>query len=71
LRAGPGDEVRATEAYAAAVTLANTPPEAHRAHGYALIRAGQREAGQQALKRYLELAPQAADAEMVRFTLSQ
>ena len=71
LRAGPGDEARATEAYAAAVTLANTPPEAHRAHGYALIRAGQREAGQQALKRYLELAPQAADAEMVRFTLSQ
>jgi Flp pilus assembly protein TadD len=71
LRARDGDEARATQAYAAAVTLDNAPPEAHRAHGYALIRAGQREAGQQALRRYLELAPQAADAEMVRFTLSQ
>ena len=71
LRAEPGDDLRATQAYAAAVALANAPPEAHRAHGYALLRGGDREAGHQALKRYLELAPQAADAEMVRFTLSQ
>jgi beta-barrel assembly-enhancing protease len=71
LRGGAGDEARATQAYAAAVASENVPAEAYRAHGYALIRAGDGEAGRQSLARYLQLAPQAADAEMVRFSLSQ
>jgi hypothetical protein len=71
LRGETGDEARAAQAYAAAVASENAPAEAYRAHGYALIRAGQGEAGRQSLARYLELAPQAADAEMVRFSLSQ
>ena len=71
LRGDAGDDVRATQAYAAAVAFANAPAEAYRAHGYAQLRAGEREAGRQSLSRYLQLAPQAADAEMVRFSLSQ
>jgi beta-barrel assembly-enhancing protease len=71
LRAEAGDEARAMQAYAAAVAAESPPAEAYRAHGYALLRAGQIEAGRQSLARYLQLAPQAADAEMVRFSLSQ
>jgi hypothetical protein len=71
LRGEAGDEARATQAYAAAVANENAPAEAYRAHGYALLRSGQREAGRQSLTRYLQLAPQATDAEMVRFSLSQ
>jgi hypothetical protein len=71
LRGGAGDEARATQAYAAAVGSDNAPAEAFRAHGYALLRAGQREAGHEALTHYLQLAPRAADADMVRFSLSQ
>jgi regulator of sirC expression with transglutaminase-like and TPR domain len=71
LRGEAGDEARATQAYAAAVRSDNAPAEAFRAHGYALLRAGQREAGREALTRYLQLAPAAADADMVRFSLSQ
>jgi predicted Zn-dependent protease len=71
LRGDAGDEARAAQAYADAVASENAPAEAYRAHGYALIRAGQSEAGRQSLARYLQLAPQAADAEMVRFSLSQ
>src|SRR5215469_14970956 len=71
LRGDAGDEARATQAYAAAVGSDNAPAEAFRAHGYALLRAGQREAGREALTRYLQLAPRAADADMVRFSLSQ
>jgi Zn-dependent protease with chaperone function len=71
LRGEAGDEARATQAYAAAVGFENAPAAAYRAHGYALLRAGEREAGRQSLSHYLQLAPQAADAEMVRFSLSQ
>jgi beta-barrel assembly-enhancing protease len=71
LRAAPGDAVLAAAAYTAAVQLPDAPPEAWRAHGYALIKAGQSGEGHQALNRYLALAPDASDAGMVRFTLSQ
>lgn len=69
LRDEEGDARRASDAYAAAVQFADAPPEAHRAHGYALTKAGEKEKGQAALARYLELKPEAADAAMVRFTL--
>ena len=71
LRGRPGDRERANQAYAQAVTLPNAPPEAWRAQGYALIAAGRREEGRAALTRYLQLAPQAADAAMVRYALQQ
>jgi Flp pilus assembly protein TadD len=54
-----------------AVTLPNAPPEAWRAHGYALVSAGRRDEGRAALARYLQLAPSAPDAAMVRYSLQQ
>jgi Zn-dependent protease with chaperone function len=71
LRAAPGDEAMAASAYAAAIKLPDAPPDAWRAHGYALLKAGQVPAGREALNRYLVLNPQAKDAGMVRYTLAQ
>ncbi len=71
LRDAPGDAAAAATAYAAAVALSNAPPEAWRAHGYALVKAGRGDEGRASLARYLALAPQATDAAMVRFTLAQ
>jgi Zn-dependent protease with chaperone function len=70
LRAHAGDDALAAQDYAAAVQLEDAPPEAFRQHGYALLRAGQVDDGRRALQRYLELLPQSADADMVRFSLS-
>ena len=69
LRGRPGDAELAMQSYAHAVAYPDAPPEAWRAHGYALAAAGRREEGRVALARYLELAPNAPDAEMVRHTL--
>ena len=71
LRGRPGDRERAHHSYAVAVTMPNAPPEAWRAHGYALVSAGRRDEGRAALARYLQLAPNAADAAMVRYSLQQ
>ena len=71
LRGEEGDAARAAQGYAAAIQLPDAPPEAWRAHGYALLKAGQREQGKQALGRYLALAPQAKDAAMIRYSLAQ
>jgi Zn-dependent protease with chaperone function len=71
LRAAPGDAALAAAAYAAAVKLPDAPPEAWRAHGYALLKAGQVPAGREALNQYLALNPEAKDAGMVRYTLAQ
>ena len=69
LRNGEGDALRAASSYASAIEYADAPAEAWRAHGYALVKSGQRTAGQQALRRYLEASPSAKDAAMVRFAL--
>ena len=71
LRDEPSDAVAAAGAYAAAVALADPPPEAWRAHGYALLKSGQTEAGRSALGRYLAARPDARDAAMVRCSLNQ
>ena len=71
LRDESGDHLRASAAYAAAVELADAPAEAFRAHGYSLIKSGNRESGRKALQSYLELKPDAEDAPMIRFTLAQ
>lgn len=70
LRDAPGDAALAADAYAKAVALPDPPAEAWRQHGYALIKAGQGQAGRDALRHYLELRPTAPDAGMVRFALS-
>ena len=71
LRGEKGDDLRAAQGYAHAVQYADAPPEAWRNHGYALIKAGQRDEGKAALGRYLALAPKASDAAMVRYSLAQ
>ena len=71
LRGRSGDAERAAASYAAAIGFSDAPPEAWRAEGYALLKAGRREEGKAALGRYLSMAPQAPDAAMVRHTISQ
>ena len=71
LRGEKGDDVRAASGYAAAVQLPDAPPEAWRAHGYALVKQGRRAEGKAALQRYLAMAPAAKDAAMVRYSLQQ
>jgi hypothetical protein len=71
LRNAKGDDLRAAAAYAAAVALVDAPPEAWRAHGYALLKTGLKAEGCEALNRYLAMKPEAADAAMIRFTLAQ
>ena len=71
LRDEPGDAARATAAYAQAVALADAPPEAWRANGYALLKSGMPDQGRQSLASYLARKPDATDAAMVRFALAQ
>jgi Zn-dependent protease with chaperone function len=71
MRGLPEDDDKAAAAYAAAVQLPDAPPEAWRAHGYALLKTGRTPEGREALTRYLALQPDARDAAMVRFTLAQ
>ena len=71
LRNEAGDEERATGAYSQAVQDATCPAEAHRAHGYALLKAGSKADGLRSLARYLELRPNAPDAAMVQFSINQ
>ena len=70
LRDRDGDADRAFAAYTAAVSLPDTPPKAWRAYGYGAMRRGQGEQGRGALRRYLELAPNAPDAAIVRHSLT-
>ena len=69
LRDEMGDADRANASYKEAVQSADAIPEAFRAYGYSQIKNGSREEGRTALRRYLEMRPDAPDAEMVRFTL--
>ena len=70
LRDRTGDADRAWAAYTAAVSLPQPPAKAFRAYGYGAIRRGQADQGRDALRRYLELDPQAPDAAIVRHTLT-
>lgn len=71
LRDEMGDTDRANASYKEAVQSADAMPEAFRAYGYSQIKSGSREEGRTALRRYLEMQPDAPDAEMIRFTLGQ
>jgi predicted Zn-dependent protease len=65
LRGAPRDLVHAAQFYGEAIALDPAHPEAHRGLGLALLKTGQATAGQQALRRYLELKPDAADAKLI------
>jgi regulator of sirC expression with transglutaminase-like and TPR domain len=71
MRGAPDDAALAAKAYAAAIQLPDAPAEAWRAHGYAQLKAGSQHEGREALRRYLEMNPDASDAGMVRFSLAQ
>ena len=70
-RAKEGDKAQAATLYARAVTEEGAPPAAWREHGLALRDAGDRAGAANALRRYLELAPQAEDAAFVTGYLAE
>lgn len=71
LRNANGDELKAGAAYAAAIALADAPPEAWRGHGFALLKAGNKSQANEALNRYLVMKPDASDAALIGFTCTQ
>ena len=70
LRNAKGDDLKAAAAYAAAVKIEGAPAEAWRAHGYALLKTGNKAEAYEALNRYLAMKPECPDAAMIRFTLT-
>jgi hypothetical protein len=61
-----GDEPRAAQGYAAAVMYPDAPPDAWRWHGIMLLKQGRRAEARSAFARYLQMAPDAPDAALVR-----
>jgi predicted Zn-dependent protease len=69
-RGSEGDAKLALEAYRAALSMDNTPPEAHRSLGTVLRHTGENAEATRAFQRYLELKPDAEDAEIIRSYLT-
>lgn len=65
------DRARATQLYAQSVSMPGAPADAWREHGFALRAAGNPVAAREALRRYLELAPQAEDRAFVQRELEK
>ena len=70
-RGKEGDRAQAAKLYAQAVSEGGTSPQAWREHGLMLREAGDRAGAASALRRYLELAPQAEDLAFVTGYLSE
>lgn len=70
LRGNPRDLVSAADFYRQALALDPTHGESHRGLGLVLLRGGEVETGRAELRRYLELAPTAPDAAMIRSLVS-
>lgn len=70
-RGNQRDLVHAAQFYSNAIALDENIAAAHRGLGLSLFKTGERARGQQALKRYLELAPDADDAKMIQMILAQ
>jgi len=70
LRGREGDTKLALDAYRAALELDNTPPEVHRSLGTVLRQTGEDAEATRAFKRYLDLKPNAEDAELIRSYLT-
>jgi predicted Zn-dependent protease len=60
------DELRAAQGYAAAILYPDAPPDAWRWHGIMLMKQGRTVEARSAFARYLQLAPNAPDAALVR-----
>ena len=60
------DEARAAQGYAAAVIYPDAPPDAWRWHGIMLLKKGRQAEARAAFAKYLQLAPNAPDAALVR-----
>lgn len=66
LRGNPRDLVTAADFYRQAIEIDPVHAESYRGMGLALLRSGNSAQGQSALTRYLELAPNASDAAMIK-----
>jgi len=66
LRNRPGDELRAGQSYAAAVTYPDAPADAWRWHGISLLKQGRAGEARGAFEHYLKMKPDAPDAAWVR-----
>jgi predicted Zn-dependent protease len=66
LRGKESDLDPASEDYQAAIALGNAPPEAYRGLGLIYRRRNQTAEAKATLARYLELAPEASDAAMIK-----
>lgn len=71
LRASEGDLVKAEADLTAAVGLGHEPPQAHRSLGYLHRKQSNLTQARQAFLKYLELAPQAPDAALIRTYLNE
>jgi len=69
-RGNPRDLVSASQFYQEAIAKGYANPDVHRGLGLALMRSQQVEAGQAALRQYLNLAPDAKDAAMISALLA-
>lgn len=66
LRNRPGDQLRASQSYAAAVVYPDAPADAWRWHGISLMKQGRTAEAKAAFARYLTMKPDAPDAAWVR-----
>lgn len=66
LRNRTGDDIRAAQGYAAAILYLDAPPDAWRWHGIMLMKQGRTVEARSAFARYLQMAPNAPDAPLVR-----
>ena len=66
LRNRGGDDLRAAQGYAAAVTYGDAPADAWRWHGIMLSKQGKHGESRAAFARYLMMSPNAPDAAFVR-----
>jgi lipoprotein NlpI len=71
LRDAPEDAEAALADFRAALGRRDAMPETYRSMGYLLHKRGDATAARSAFARYLEIAPQAPDAAMVRSYLTE
>jgi Zn-dependent protease with chaperone function len=69
-RGAPRDLVHAADFYSKAIAIEPELAEAHRGLGLSLLKIGRAAEGSAALRRYLELKPDASDAAMIGMTIS-
>ena len=70
LRNRRGDDARAAQGYAVAVSYPDAPADAWRWHGVTLMKQGRHPEARAALSRYLQLSPTAPDAPFIRQMIS-